>query len=54
MFLLHSVSDLSCLPPGELSDRGIVIPTTRGIYLPILEGLKTEGIEATFRTSMSQ
>lgn len=31
---------------GEIKKKGIVIPTTKDIYLPILEKLKEEGIVA--------
>ena len=31
---------------GELRTKGIVIPTTKDLYVPILEKLKEDGIEA--------
>lgn len=34
------------LPPGKLNKTGVVIPTSKEIYEPILEHLKSEGIAA--------
>ena len=39
---------ISC--PGELTRKGVVTPTTDDIYIPVLEELKAEGIQATIRT----
>lgn len=32
---------------GEIRKKGVVRPTTKDVYMPILERLKLEGIEAT-------
>eukprot|EP00731_Ephydatia_muelleri_P001401 Em0001g1401a len=32
---------------GEIRKKGVVRPTTKDVYVPILERLKLEGIEAT-------
>ena len=39
---------------GEIKTKGVVRPTTKDVYLPILERLKLEGIEATVTNCCSK
>ena len=43
---VHTLRSVIFFILGELKTKGIVIPTTKDIYVPILEKLKEDGIEA--------